>query len=82
MKRQWGFSYILTKRGIKRASADVGLMFIAYNLRRIANILSREELKRYLRILLSLFPAIPDLMRHILRQFKRYISLGMGYRDL
>ncbi|MDX2430957.1 MAG: hypothetical protein QNK35_08490, partial [Bacteroides sp.] len=24
IKRQWGFSYIMTKKGSKRASADVG----------------------------------------------------------
>ena len=51
LKRQWGFSYILTKKGISRASSDVGFMFIAYNLRRIGNILTREVLKEYLRIL-------------------------------
>jgi transposase len=55
LKRQWGFSYILTKKGISRASADVGFMFIAYNLRRIGNILTRDRLKEYLRILVSLF---------------------------
>ena len=55
MKRQWGFSYILTKKGINRASADVGFMFIAYNLRRIVNILTRDQLREYLRILVSLF---------------------------
>ena len=55
LKRQWGFSYILTKKGMNRASSDVGLMFIAYNLRRIGNILSRDRLMEYLRILLSLF---------------------------
>ena len=55
LKRQWGFSYILTKKGIKRASADVGFMFIAYNLRRIVNILTRDQLREYLRILVSLF---------------------------
>jgi transposase len=55
LKRQWGFSYILTKKGIGRASSDVGLMFIAYNLRRIGNILTRDRLKEYLRILVSLF---------------------------
>jgi len=37
------------------ASSDVGFMFIAYNLRRIANILSPGVLKEYLRILLSSF---------------------------
>jgi hypothetical protein len=29
IKRQWGFSYILTKKGIGRASSDVELMVIA-----------------------------------------------------
>jgi transposase len=55
IKRQWGFSYILTKKGISRASSDVGFMFIAYNLRRIGNILTHNQLKEYLRILVSLF---------------------------
>ena len=55
IKRQWGFSYILTKKGIKRASSDVGLMFIAYNLKRIGNILTRERLMEYLRILVLMF---------------------------
>lgn len=55
IKRQWGFSYILTKKGIGRAGSDVGLMFIAYNLRRIGNILTPEVLKEYLRILASCF---------------------------
>jgi len=30
IKRQWGFGYILTKKGISRASSDVGFMFIAF----------------------------------------------------
>ena len=55
LKRQWGFSYILTKRGMSRASSDVGFMFIAYNLKRIGNILTRDRLKEYLRILVFLF---------------------------
>ncbi len=55
IKRQWGFSYILTKQGMKRASADVSFMFIVHNLRRIGNILTRDLLKEYLRILISLF---------------------------
>jgi len=55
IKRQWGFSYILTKKGIRRASSDVGFMFIAYNLKRIGNILTRDQLKEYLRILVFLF---------------------------
>ena len=47
IKRQWGFNYIMTKRTIKRASADVGLIFIAYNLRRIMNIIGIEVLRKY-----------------------------------
>ncbi len=34
IKRKWGFSYILTKKGTSRAGSDVGFMFIAYNIRR------------------------------------------------
>jgi transposase len=48
IKRQWGFSYISTKKYKKRASADVGLMFVAYNFRRIMNILGQKELRKYL----------------------------------
>jgi hypothetical protein len=73
IKRQWGFSYILTKQGINRASADVGFMFIAYNLRRIGNILTRDLLKEYLRILISMFLTIYDLLRGILKQYKRFV---------
>jgi len=47
LKRQWGFYYIITKKGKERASADVGLMFIAYNLRRIINILDADILKKF-----------------------------------
>ena len=37
IKRQWGFDHIMTKRGIKAASADFGLIALAYNLRRLFN---------------------------------------------
>ena len=48
IKRQWGFYYIITKKGIKRASADVGFMFIAYNLRRLMNIIDKNLLTKFL----------------------------------
>jgi transposase len=63
IKRQWGFSYILTKKGMKRASADVGLMLIAYNFRRIGNILTIDRLREYLRILILLFSGIEGQFR-------------------
>jgi transposase len=67
IKRQWGFSYILTKKGKARASADVGLMFIAYNFRRIGNILTLKVLKEYLGMLVSLFLAIIGFTEAVLR---------------
>lgn len=47
IKRQWGFNYIMTKKSIQRASADVGLIFSAYNLRRILNIIGKEGFRRF-----------------------------------
>ena len=38
IKRQWGFDHILTKKGIQAASADLGLMLLAYNLKRLFNL--------------------------------------------
>jgi transposase len=71
IKRQWGFNYVLTKKEINRASADVGFMFIAYNLRRIVNILGQDLLKEYLRILSPLFLAVPDFFR---RKINRLVT--------
>ena len=48
IKRQWGFYYVITKKGMKRASADVGLMFIAYNLRRLMNIIDKNAFRKFL----------------------------------
>jgi len=55
IKRQWGFYYITTKKGIKRASADVGLMFVAFNLRRLMNIIDKNSFKKFFRELVPLF---------------------------
>jgi len=69
IKRQWGFSYISTKKYKQRASADVGLMFIAYNIRRIINIIGKNELKKYLEVLILLFLYIQSQTRAILSRF-------------
>lgn len=55
IKRQWGFDHIMTKKTKKHASADVGLIMIAYNLRRLMNILDKNQFKEYLKQLLSYF---------------------------
>ena len=75
LKRQWGFSYILTKKGISRASADVGFMFIAYNLRRIGNILTHDRMKEYLRILVLLILSKKALSRLKNNLFRTTFSL-------
>lgn len=49
LKRQWGFYYISTKKGLKRAAADVGLMFCAYNLRRLINLIDKNQFRKFLR---------------------------------
>ncbi|WP_423128482.1 transposase [Gaoshiqia sp. Z1-71] len=53
IKRQWGFNYIITKKGINRASADVGFITTAYNFRRIINIVGLKILKEYLEAVIS-----------------------------
>lgn len=47
MKRQWGFDHIMTKKYIERATADVGLIFSCYNLRRLISILGIPALIEY-----------------------------------
>jgi len=55
IKRQWGFNYIMTKKYIKRAKADMGLVFTAYTLRRIISIIGIKKLISYLSKLVHFF---------------------------
>jgi transposase len=82
IKRQWGFNYILTKKFIKRADADVGLMFTAYNIRRIFNITDPETLKAYLREAVSFVFALMHLISAKISRFEgRKISLILFFAD-
>ena len=49
IKRQWDFYYIMTKKSMKHAEADVGLIFTAYNQRRILNLIDQNQLKESLK---------------------------------
>jgi transposase len=69
IKRQWGFNYIITKKYKLRAESDAGLMFTSYNLRRMINLLDKNQLKNYLIALARLFLKKID---SILLQIKRY----------
>ena len=73
IKRQWGFSYIMTKKSMKRASADVGLIFVVYNLRRIMNILGQNKLKAYLKALILVFCSVQAYFKAI----SRYIFFSL-----
>ena len=71
IKRPWGFDYIMTKKGIDRASADVGLIFIAYNMRRIINLIGIENLTSFLKELLSIFSVWILALKRKIIQFKQ-----------
>jgi hypothetical protein len=72
IKRQWGFSYILTKQGKQRASADAGFMFIAYNFRRILNILGMDTFRDYLKTLALSFLHLFSLLKTKISRFTRF----------
>jgi len=38
IKRQWGYDHIMTKKNVNAASADFGLIALAYNLKRMFNL--------------------------------------------
>ena len=87
IKRQWGFSYIMTKKGKERASSDVGLMFTVYNLRRIMNLINPKILKEYLRVLIYFFFKLLDSFSALLSHsiFVPYFSqkeISLQYRSL
>ncbi|MFK8044141.1 MAG: IS1182 family transposase [Crocinitomicaceae bacterium] len=75
IKRYWGFSYIVTKKGVGRAAADVGLMFTAYTLKRIINILDPKILKAYLKKLVLLFYSKKATQRSILSYISTFIPI-------
>ena len=63
MKRQWGFDHIMTKKTKARASADVGFIFIVYNLKRIINIIGKKKLMAYLGTCLASFLMLKSNIR-------------------
>jgi len=69
MKRAWGFDHIMTKKTIKHASADVGFIFIAYNLKRILNILGITTL---VELLTSVLLYIKTILEQLIRKSKLF----------
>jgi hypothetical protein len=80
IKRQWGFSYIITKKFLYRASADVGFMIVAYNLRRIINIVGIKRFKEYLRLVFTLFLLRLGIQKAINQVITHYIKLKPHFK--
>jgi Transposase DDE domain len=74
IKRQWGFNYIMTKKGSRRASADVGLMMTVYNLRRIINILGIERIREFLQDRTDSFFTKTDVYKRKLAHILTYLE--------
>lgn len=66
IERQWGFYYIMTKKTIKHASADIGLIFTAFNLRRIFNLIDKNMLQKYLMALACFYYIFIRYFKHFL----------------
>lgn len=65
---------------MKSASADVELIFVVYNLRRIMNILGHDVLKKYLKILAFFILRFLDFIISFLRYyFKNKFSTQAKY---
>ena len=67
IKRQWGFDHIMTKKGIKAASADFGLIALAYNLRRLFN--SKIDLQQ---LIVALFLTLKNYIKAFIRLNKAF----------
>jgi hypothetical protein len=67
----------MTKKTIKRANADVRLIFTAFNLRRIFNLIVQNLLKQYLRVLVLFFVEYRKLFKAFYRSilFEKQSSL-------
>jgi len=89
IKRQWGFSFILTKQFIHRASADVGLTMTAYNLRRIITIIGIPQLLGYLtesfvasqKLFISLKWHVKLYILHIFAQIHFFVNFNLRYKQ-
>jgi IS5 family transposase len=49
IKRAWGYTYTLLK-GLAKVGADLGLVYLCYNLKRVMNILTQKTMLRKLKM--------------------------------
>jgi len=62
----------MTKKTIKRASADVGLMFTAYDLSRILNIIGKEGLRCFIFSFFELLASVLASLESFWRMQKKH----------
>uniref|UniRef100_UPI0032178598 transposase n=1 Tax=uncultured Draconibacterium sp. TaxID=1573823 RepID=UPI0032178598 len=77
IKRQWGFNYIITKKYIEKAEADFGFIMVAYNLKRLINILGINELRKYLASIFSILCSEIALFHLFLNQINQILKKTM-----
>lgn len=82
IKRQWGFNYVITKRGMERAGADVGFMLVAYNLRRLMNIIDKTVLTKFLQELVISFLEILASPEAIIFKIRRIFSYPTPFQNI
>ncbi len=71
----------MTKKYIKRAEVDMGLIFTTYNLRRIMNIIGTDVLKEYVKNYIHLCISTLLAVRIKLNLFKQIYSCN-NFRKL
>ena len=78
MKRQWGFDHIMTKKFMQHAASDVGLIFVAYNLKRLMTIVSPEALKEVFESRLNPIFSTHSSYLYLLSQFLHLLRTYLG----
>ena len=81
IKRQWSFDHIMTKKSIKHAAADVGFIFIAYNLKRIINSIGMDQLMKHITLfwLKTLTVNLLMMLKKLLEQTKKQTAYFIEY---
>ena len=71
----------MTKKGIERASADIGMIFIAYNLRRLIKILGMERFREYLMGLFSKLLGLISVIKAYFGQEELSERIGQIFKE-
>lgn len=79
IKRQWGFDHVLSKKGKKRVSADVGFNFMTYNLKRILSLKGKKGFREIYSHFNLCFKVFILVYREILMSLNRLTTINLDY---